>query len=442
MTLSKAYKQIMNRVQMTPEMKQRLLQAAADPAAAKPRGRAVSFVRRWAPYMAAAACLTVVALGGWRFVTAGAGAAAPGWGDKSMNAVAEDALQPENPTAGTQSCAPNTDEYTNGAMTDGAQKNESVAGYGGADGEVMAYSAADLVNANPWRQTQLTALPVPAAARSRDKDGIIPPPDTARMRAECRRVSEAFGVDARQITEQITYPDADSVTAMAESCRARGELVPEEFFGGGTVYAQNERVRVEVNEELTATVTFAQPVQLPASYRWAASGAEYAEVQRAAEYLRDAYADMLGMQRPIIDVAGGNCTADGQRLYTVALYEDSDDAGQRLLNYCFNRAEFFCNDAGRLASIRIYRPALRHIEQQPLRTEAQARALLAQGQYVTAAQQPFAGKVQKTELRYRRSEDGARWLPYYCFYAEAPGTAQPNGLKTYAVYFVAATDEG
>lgn len=73
-------------------------------------------------------------------------------------------------------------------------------------------------------------------------------------------------------------------------------------------------------------------------------------------------------------------------------------------------------------------------------TRKEAEELLARGNYITGCGYGLPGMeyVAGSELVYRTGLTEAYYLPYYRFYVELPQQGRPDGMKTFAAYYVPA----
>lgn len=284
----------------------------------------------------------------------------------------------------------------------------------------MAYSASQLVDANPWSENpDISALPVYRNPLTRGEDGIAANVDFHKMRVSLLELAERLGLD----TEKLTIADDAQ------------DINP-------TVTAEADGLTIEVDETMTATVSFDPAVSLPDGYNFT-DYAPYEDAAAAAEYLKTKYRDVMGFDNPQANIRGGDYTFDARQAYSIEFFNGDENPIQRMVDYNFNQVQFCCDDEGNLSLMRIYQPDLsQKAGDYPIITSGQARKLLAKGNYLTTVpcEMPGLEYVKKTELIYRTGKYEAYYMPYYRFYVELPEELQENGLKTYGAYYVPAVE--
>lgn len=117
---------------------------------------------------------------------------------------------------------------------------------------------------------------------------------------------------------------------------------------------------------MTAKITFDPAVTLP----------NYDDIASVAEYLKEAYKDLLGMDNPQISISLGN--------HNIKFYNAADNVVEQIINYNFNRTVFYCDDNGDLYIARIYQPDLSEkVADYPIISTEEAKGLLLNGNYIT-----------------------------------------------------------
>ncbi|MCI8647911.1 MAG: hypothetical protein HFE76_14225 [Firmicutes bacterium] len=310
----------------------------------------------------------------------------------------------------------------------------------------MAYKASELANANPWNESlELSALPVYQNSLTYDADGISGDIDFDRMREVLLETAGRLGLDTKALTITDDTPDEKTKQEIREKFQATGDTVPEGYFNPTKLTAKAGGVEIEVGADLTASIFFEPAVSLPQEYNFT-NYASYEDLAAAAEYLKTKYKDVIGFDKPRVNISGGDYTNDGRQGYSLEFFNAEGSAAQQIVNYNLSRVAFSCDDNGKLSLVRIYRPDLsRKAGDYPIITSSQARELLANGSYITSVpyEMPGLEYVKKTELVYRTGSLEAYYMPYYCFYVELPQEEQEkkeNGLKTYGAYYVPAVD--
>lgn len=226
---------------------------------------------------------------------------------------------------------------------------------------------------------------------------------------------------------------------ITESFEIAGKKVPEGYFNPTKLLAEENGFRIEVDQTMTATIFFAPAQSLPEKYHFTYHSS-YEDILSTAEYLKQKYKDLIGIDNPQINVYGGNYNDQLEQTYSIEFFDANGSETEQILNYNFNRIAFYCDDSGNLFMVRIHQPDLsQKAGDYPIITSEKAEELLASGNYITNVPDEMPGLeyVSKVELVYHSETYDTYFMPYYCFYVELPGKEE-NGLKTYGTYYVPA----
>lgn len=289
----------------------------------------------------------------------------------------------------------------------------------------MVHDISELVSANPWNEDlELSTLPVyqnplrlvegeSFAATGGDPD---------KMEALLMDVAGRLGFD----TDKATV-----------------ENISDGYFSDPAgLMIEAEGVKIEVDQTMTATVSFDPAISLPETYHFT-HYASYDDTAAAAEYLKSEYSELIGMDDPQVNIYGGDYNIYGQQMYSIEFFDGGGSETGQMINYNFNRVAFYCDDEGKLFLARVYQPDLSaKVGDYPIITSEQARELLLEGNYLTSVpyEIPGAEYVKKVELIYRNGEFEEYYMPYYRFYVELPEEEREHGLKDYGAYYVPAVD--
>lgn len=309
-------------------------------------------------------------------------------------------------------------------------------------GGLMAYSADEIVNNNPWRaDMELTTLPVyqnigaPVQKHSAN-------PNLEAMQAWGIEVAKRLGFSESELTVGDNRYTPDEIDMLREKYAAIGESVPEGTFVPTLAVISAEGITIEVNELMEATIEFEPALSLPEQYNFNYY-TSYEDTYAAGEYLLEQYSALLGMTQPVLCVYGGDYTYDGEQGYSIGVYEGAGSDEEQLINYNCRMASFGCDDDGKLFVARVWRdePAYTKLGDYPIISSDEATSLLRQGQFLTTISVDFPGMeyVRRVELTYRGGL-GQTLMPYYSFYVEIPELAE-SGLNTYGIYHVPAVEE-
>lgn len=315
---------------------------------------------------------------------------------------------------------------------------------------LMFYDSSEMYSANPWtKDAQLSYLPVfrntlrADAAGAYDAGGISEE-RFAQMRSLLLQTAQRLGMDTASLVIGDNAPSEEEKNAYREKFESIGEEVPEGLFDPTELNAKQDGVRIEVEANMTVTIQFepalALPLDFPLDFRMS-----HEHAQTAAEYLREAFAALIGMQDPQIDICGGDYTFSGEHGYGVDFFEGAGDPVQQILHFNFDRASFSGNDEGRLWIVRLYQTDLSDkIGDYPIIPPGKAKELLLAGSYITTVPgeygTPREDLIVRTELVYRYRRTDEYYMPYYRFYIELPEQKRENGLNTYGAFYVPAVE--
>lgn len=318
----------------------------------------------------------------------------------------------------------------------------------------MVYDIAEIVNDNPWTETMgISTLPVYKNLLSYDENYHILGADFDKMKELLLNVADrlAMGVDPLDIADDT--PDNNTKAAITEKFAQTGQTVPENYFSPTFVMIEEKGIKIEVDQHLTAKITFEPTITLPDEYNFT-HYASHDQVTAVAEYLKAAYENLIEMGNPQINIYGGDYATfseedseiyGGQQAqsYSIEFYDAIGDHANQIVNYNFHRVAFYCNDDGKLFLARVFQPDLSEkIGDYPIITVNEAKALLENGNYITSVPEELPGLEYeaKVELVYRTGGMEQYFMPYYRFYIELPDMEKEDGLKTYGAYYVPAVE--
>ena len=392
----------------------------------KSRKERAGSLRKWA---AAAAGLLLAACAGWIIM------------EQKQNQTGEDSsLYASHDPEGKQEPDTKDTGETGLPMLSMAEiGEEEAAGYEG----IRVHDISELVNTNPWDEALgISSLPVYENVLSYDENYIVQGGDFHKMREFLLEIAGSLGLEEESLTITDDVPDEETKQIITEKLEMGGDTVPEGYFNPTKLTGEAEGLKIEVNQAMTATVSFEPAVSLPEEYHFTHYAA-YGELAETAEYLEKEYADFIGMEHPAANIYGGSYNIYLQQSYWIEFYDRAEDMVQRIINYNFNRTAFYCDDHGRLYLARNFRPDLsRMVGEYPIITAEEAKELLRKGNYITTVPYEMPGEefIGKVELVYRVGEREKYYMPYYRFYVELPEAAMDDGLKAYGAYYVPAVE--
>ena len=317
-----------------------------------------------------------------------------------------------------------------------------------------AYDISEIVNDNPWTETaEISTLPVYQNLLTYDENHQVLGADFDKMKELLLNVASRLGMDVDNLEITDDAPDEETQAAIKEKFAKTGDSVPEGYFSPSAVILEDNGIKIEVSQQMTAKITFEPAVSLPEEYNFT-HYATYEEVVAVAEYLKEKYKDLIGMDNPQVNIHGGDYAIfSGEDIeiygsqqaqgYSIEFYDCSGDNTNQIINYNFNRVAFYCDDDGKLFLARVFQPDLSgKVGNYPIITADETTELLKNGNYITTVPEEFPGLeyVAKVELVYRTGGTEQYFMPYYRFYVELPDMERENGLKTYGAYYVPAVE--
>ncbi len=219
------------------------------------------------------------------------------------------------------------------------------------------------------------------------------------------------------------------------------ETVYDSFYG---YYIEHKNIRIDLNTYMMLNVEIRGEDVLPSGYTLD-SYASFDELKKTAEYLKDKYADFLGMSKPVADISLGDYDVYGRRNFSLSFYDGAGNAEKQIKSYNFGKVHFWIDENGNLHISRSCKKD-EIIGVYPIITEDEALNLLLEGKYVTSVCTEFGGreKIKKVELVYHVSALSELFVPYYRFYVEIEneGNIAENfpGIKAYGTYYVPAVE--
>lgn len=305
---------------------------------------------------------------------------------------------------------------------------------------VMAHDISELTDANPWREgMELPALPVYENPLTYDEHYYLATSgaDLDAMKALLTETADRLGLKGYEIGDNA--PDEEYRRAVLE----KEPEMAEAYFAPTAVTAEADGVRIEVDQQLNVCIYFEPEVELPEQYRFTYESS-YEELTEVAKYLQSQYSELIGMEKPQVNIGNGDYTYQGQQTFDdLEFFDMAGSSADQILNYNFNRIEFCRSDEGKLSFIRIARPDLtRKVGNYPLISAEEAEMLLLNGNYITSVPYEMPGEdyIAKVELVYRHGKYDKYYVPYYRFYVELPEEEREHGLKSYGAYYVPAVE--
>jgi len=302
--------------------------------------------------------------------------------------------------------------------------SKSITGAGSVG--LLGDDISERVNANPWNDAlEINTLPVYRNQLTVEKSGIAWGADPSALKKHILNVADKLGIESPtiQFTDYNSHP------------------VPEDSIGPMILILESDSIRIRVDQEMTANVTFDPAISLPEELNCTGQ-ATREDMLAIANYLALAYGDLIGFDDPQISI-DGHYNFYGQQCFVISFFGAAENITEQIINYNFNKIEFICNHNGELLQIKVYQPDLSEkVADYPLITLEQAEALLVNGNYITYTGEVFTGKehIKAVELEYRHALSDEYFIPYYCFYVELLEKSVSSESKVFGTFYVPAVE--
>lgn len=320
----------------------------------------------------------------------------------------------------------------------------------------------DLKNTNPWTEdAKLTTLPVfhnVYASTTRYSPDVLEKKKlpllegkratVEEMESFARSIAENLGVTVETVKIE---PTEERIAALREKLEGAGETLPEEdTLPTEVTLTCSGDITITTETNMDTRVRFHTPVQLPEEYKFSYYSS-YEQVTASGEYLIREYENLLHMEKPVLDICGGEQNINGEIHYDCYVYEGAGDLTQQILNYNFSTAEFSSNEEGNLDYIFFRKSDLSEkLGDYPIYTAGEAQEKMEEQLAESSMTEIFAneGKIERIELTYKLGE--ITLMPYYNFYIETTPESHPfaqeiinNGhpTKTYVNFIIPAVRE-
>lgn len=275
----------------------------------------------------------------------------------------------------------------------------------------FAYSVDELINNNPWSEG-IKKLPVYKNTAYAPTGDDIPQTDLSQF-------------------EDVLLDYAKRLEINADKSQIKKEETQ--------IYIETDNIKVSVNSWLRLnTYISGENISLD-------DYADYDEISKTANYLKEKYSAYLNMKNPTADISMGDYDIYGKRKFSLAFYDADSDIKKSIENYNFNKVSFYMLEDGVL-NISQSVSGKESLGNYPIISLEEATGLLEQGKYATSVCVDFLGvqAVKKAKLVYFVSSTAEYFIPYYKFYVEIEhdGTIAQDlpGIKSYGAYYVPAID--
>ncbi len=286
---------------------------------------------------------------------------------------------------------------------------------GTGTGEIYnATDISELINSNPYNETmKIKALPIYKNTLSYNNDGTFEGTNKAEMLSRLYTFAERFNESPNKTEIQDSGDSLSIQTSVANIC---------------------------VTAVLNVIINLNTPYILPEELKFSPDS-DALKLYQTSEYIIKEYKSLIGAENITININGGEIDIDGNRIYTVELFEDSENDENKIINYNFNTITLNFNENGDFTGFVFHLPDLSKKEgDYPIIDEHEAENQLRKGNYLTTLTHKISNsdKIVKTELIYRTDSTAEYFMPYYKVFIMLPCDNNKNELNSYGVYYVPA----
>lgn len=305
----------------------------------------------------------------------------------------------------------------------------NILGEGGGGGGVIYDEFTRWYQPSPWREEMsLTSLPV-FRNGAYQADGI------------------PRGLGEEALLERLEYTAQALGTEIVSTEYGTSELVPGETTDITARCSSADIAWISADADGSIHIHFAgEGIPLTGEARFPRTAEDAVEGDALLADLTRQFSQLLPFSQPQITMEGSFHFDGAFSWHWYTVYDGGTDAVEALLNYSFRRVRFAASQADRVQVIHMDDglSCAEELGEYPIITPQEARDLLLQGSYITAAQTaPAEEAIVQTELFYINLNTQEYLMPYYCFWVKSPpeeGVELPDGLSVYDPYYVPAVE--
>ena len=132
---------------------------------------------------------------------------------------------------------------------------------------LTAYDISEIVNNNPWTEAaEISTLPVYKNLLSYNENHQVSGADFDKMKELLLNVASRLGMDVDNLQITDNAPDEKTQAIITEKFAKGGESVPQGYFSPSAVVIEDNGIKIEVNQQMTATIEFEDAITLPEKY--------------------------------------------------------------------------------------------------------------------------------------------------------------------------------
>ncbi len=266
--------------------------------------------------------------------------------------------------------------------------------------------------------------------------------DYDKMVATLKEYAAFWGLDSDnlEIKPDFTHApsDGDNIDLDELFTEVWGIPVPQGVYEPEAIEATQNGITVRVIGEYQVTVWLNE--KLSEEYMLDT----YENALKTAEYLKEKYADKIGIENSEVSISGGERNVYGETVgYEISFYTEGEDSLESFLNHSFRDVRFSCVD-GKITVMYDIKNLDNVLGDYPTITAEEAKELFKQGKYIDASPEDGydAENIVKTELVYLAGKTSEYYIPCYKMYVYVLGAPieAESDMHLYDVCYVPAIE--
>lgn len=266
--------------------------------------------------------------------------------------------------------------------------------------------------------------------------------DYDKMVSTLKEYAALWGLDADNLEIQPDFThapsDGDNIDLDELFTEVWGIPVPRGVYEPEAIDATQNGITVRVIGEYQVTVWLNE--KLPEEYMLDT----YENALKTAEYLKEKYADKIGIEDPEMSISGGERNVYGETVgYEISFYAEGEDSRESFLNHSFRDVRFSCID-GKITVMYDIKNLDNRLGDYPTITAEEAKELFKQGKYIDSSPEDGydAENIVKTELVYLAGKTSEYYIPCYKMYVYVLGAPieAESDMHLYDVCYVPAIE--
>ena len=296
----------------------------------------------------------------------------------------------------------------------------------------------DFDNENPWNENiKIDSLPVFINKYKPSEN--IEDINVNKMKNQILKIGKSFGVNVNQNKILKTIINENSEEMVCEIDKNINDNCVKVFY-------ETDKIRINVNSDLSASVQFLEPFNLPNGYGYGIYPT-YEQLKNTGNYIKNNLNNLLMMENPVVDICKKGYDTYKNQIFSLEFYDKGQDLKNSIINYGLNRVRIYCNDSA-ITYIRFNSFDLTDkLGDYPIISAKKARETALKGNlYNPFLNNPNSEKdIIKTELTYLEHHNQEVLMPFYKIYVKSQNKnsaySKELGLEECSICYIPAIDE-